>query len=254
MFVYIAACWVIVALVVACSAPPPPGARSKCWNRRTQVVRDRDRFRHLPRHLQHRGDAPHLLRRERACSTTSTSRRRWRACRRGSASSRSEAADEIVRHCHVESIRLGQAEDARPSASAIRSSGACSSSSALCDDGLGEWCHWGATTQDITDTATVLQIRDALELVEERPAGDRRRRSPASRGAIATRRWRGAATCSRRCRSPSATRCAVLLAGFQRHLRAAAASCARACWWASSAAPPARSPRSAPTGSRCRRG
>ena len=37
---------------------------------------------------------------------------------------------------------------------------------ALCRDGLGEWCHWGATTQDITDTATILQIREALELVE----------------------------------------------------------------------------------------
>src|SRR5215510_13860636 len=35
-----------------------------------------------------------------------------------------------------------------------------------CRDGLGEWCHWGATTQDITDTATILQIRDALKLVE----------------------------------------------------------------------------------------
>src|SRR3984893_9349360 len=37
----------------------------------------------------------------------------------------------------------------------------------LCKDGLGEWCHWGATTQDITDTATVLQIRQALVLVEQ---------------------------------------------------------------------------------------
>jgi 3-carboxy-cis,cis-muconate cycloisomerase len=36
----------------------------------------------------------------------------------------------------------------------------------LCADGLGEWCHWGATTQDITDTAAVLQIRAALDLVE----------------------------------------------------------------------------------------
>ena len=36
----------------------------------------------------------------------------------------------------------------------------------LCKDGLGEWCHWGATTQDITDTATVLQMREALALVE----------------------------------------------------------------------------------------
>jgi 3-carboxy-cis,cis-muconate cycloisomerase len=37
----------------------------------------------------------------------------------------------------------------------------------LCKDGLGEWCHWGATTQDITDTATVMQIRQALDLVEQ---------------------------------------------------------------------------------------
>src|SRR5262245_41526686 len=36
-----------------------------------------------------------------------------------------------------------------------------------CADGLGEWCHWGATTQDITDTAAVLQIREALALVEQ---------------------------------------------------------------------------------------
>jgi 3-carboxy-cis,cis-muconate cycloisomerase len=35
-----------------------------------------------------------------------------------------------------------------------------------CANGVGEWCHWGATTQDITDTATVLQIREALDLVE----------------------------------------------------------------------------------------
>ena len=37
---------------------------------------------------------------------------------------------------------------------------------ALCRDGLGEWCHWGATTQDITDSATVMQIREALVLIE----------------------------------------------------------------------------------------
>jgi 3-carboxy-cis,cis-muconate cycloisomerase len=30
----------------------------------------------------------------------------------------------------------------------------------------GRWLHWGATTQDIMDTATVLQVRDALALVE----------------------------------------------------------------------------------------
>ncbi len=36
----------------------------------------------------------------------------------------------------------------------------------LCADGLGEWAHWGATTQDITDTAAVLQIRESLDVVE----------------------------------------------------------------------------------------
>jgi 3-carboxy-cis,cis-muconate cycloisomerase len=30
----------------------------------------------------------------------------------------------------------------------------------------GRWVHWGATTQDITDTAQVLQIRAALDLLE----------------------------------------------------------------------------------------
>ena len=30
----------------------------------------------------------------------------------------------------------------------------------------GRWLHWGATTQDIMDTAAVLQIRDGLALVE----------------------------------------------------------------------------------------
>ncbi len=37
---------------------------------------------------------------------------------------------------------------------------------ARCANGLGQYCHWGATTQDIMDTAAVLQIREALVLVE----------------------------------------------------------------------------------------
>ena len=44
--------------------------------------------------------------------------------------------------------------------------GVVSQLNALCRDKLGEYCHWGATTQDITDTGTVLQIRDALALVD----------------------------------------------------------------------------------------
>ncbi len=34
-----------------------------------------------------------------------------------------------------------------------------------CKGNSGQYCHWGATTQDIMDTADVLQIRDALALV-----------------------------------------------------------------------------------------
>jgi len=30
----------------------------------------------------------------------------------------------------------------------------------------GEYLHWGATTQDIMDTATVLQVRDALKIID----------------------------------------------------------------------------------------
>ena len=31
----------------------------------------------------------------------------------------------------------------------------------------GRYVHWGATTQDIMDTAVVLQLRDGLEIVED---------------------------------------------------------------------------------------
>jgi 3-carboxy-cis,cis-muconate cycloisomerase len=37
----------------------------------------------------------------------------------------------------------------------------------LCEGDLGEWCHWGATTQDITDSATIMQIRESFDLIEK---------------------------------------------------------------------------------------
>jgi 3-carboxy-cis,cis-muconate cycloisomerase len=37
--------------------------------------------------------------------------------------------------------------------------------SALAGAEAGRWTHWGATTQDIMDTALVLQMRDALDLI-----------------------------------------------------------------------------------------
>jgi 3-carboxy-cis,cis-muconate cycloisomerase len=37
---------------------------------------------------------------------------------------------------------------------------------ALAGPDAGRWTHWGATTQDIMDTAVVLQVRDGLALIE----------------------------------------------------------------------------------------
>jgi adenylosuccinate lyase len=41
----------------------------------------------------------------------------------------------------------------------------------ICDGDAGEFVHWGATTQDIMDTGTILQLREALDEIE---AGTRR--------------------------------------------------------------------------------
>ncbi len=42
---------------------------------------------------------------------------------------------------------------------------------AVCEGDAGEYIHWGATTQDIMDTAIVLQIKDAMAIFERRLAG-----------------------------------------------------------------------------------
>ncbi|MCL6511295.1 MAG: adenylosuccinate lyase [Anaerolineae bacterium] len=39
---------------------------------------------------------------------------------------------------------------------------------AICDGDAGEYIHWGATTQDIMDTALVLQLKDAVAILERR--------------------------------------------------------------------------------------
>ena len=77
-----------------------------------------------------------------------------------------EAAEEIQRHCRIESIDFAKLKEQTerigyPVLPVVQQI------VANCARGLGEWCHWGATTQDITDTATVMQIREALHLVEQ---------------------------------------------------------------------------------------
>src|SRR5215468_10246946 len=76
-----------------------------------------------------------------------------------------EAAEEICRHCLAAEIDFAKLKTQTerigyPVLPVVQQL------VDLCRDGLGEWCHWGATTQDITDTATVMQIREALVLIE----------------------------------------------------------------------------------------
>jgi 3-carboxy-cis,cis-muconate cycloisomerase len=76
-----------------------------------------------------------------------------------------QAAEEICKHCNVGEIDFAKLKTQTerigyPVLPVVQQL------VALCRDGLGEWCHWGATTQDITDSATVMQIREALVIVE----------------------------------------------------------------------------------------
>jgi 3-carboxy-cis,cis-muconate cycloisomerase len=77
-----------------------------------------------------------------------------------------DAADEIVKNCTLDKIDMAKLRQ-QTERIGYPVLGVVSQLNALCRNKLGEYCHWGATTQDITDTATVLQIREALVLVDE---------------------------------------------------------------------------------------
>ena len=126
-----------------------------------------------------------------------------------------EAAEEICRHCFVEQIDMARLKKqidtiGHPVLPVVQQL------VSLCAAGLGEWCHWGTTTQDIIDTATVLQIREALNLVEEDLDG--------ISAALADLAWRHRNTAmAGRTKTQQAVpitfgyKMAVLLAAFQRH-------------------------------------
>lgn len=76
-----------------------------------------------------------------------------------------EAADEIMRNCDISKINMVKLRE-QTERIGYPVLGVVSQLNALCRDKLGEYCHWGATTQDITDTAAVLQIREGLDIVE----------------------------------------------------------------------------------------
>ena len=76
-----------------------------------------------------------------------------------------EAAAEITRKARAElmdtaAIKRGIDETVHPLVSLIWQL------SERCDENAGYYVHWGATTQDVMDTAIVLQIKDAFPLFE----------------------------------------------------------------------------------------
>ena len=77
-----------------------------------------------------------------------------------------EAADEIISHCELDQIDMVRLRQ-QTERIGYPILGVVTQINQLCRDKLGEFVHWGATTQDITDTATVLQIREALVLVDD---------------------------------------------------------------------------------------
>lgn len=77
-----------------------------------------------------------------------------------------EAADEIVRNCELSKIDWDKLK-AKTEQIGYPIIAVVNQINANCKGKLGEYCHWGATTQDITDTAAVLQMREGLALVEQ---------------------------------------------------------------------------------------
>ena len=165
------------------------------------------------------------------------------------ASSRQDACDEILPPLPARGIRFRQAEGPDR---ADRLPGAAGGAAARGDVPRRSWrvVPLGRHHPGYHRYRHLLQIREALDLVEaESPRS--RTRSPASRERYRDTPMAGRSNLQQAVPITFGYKCATLLAGFERH-RQRLASCGRACWSASSAAPPARWPRSATAGWRCR--
>jgi 3-carboxy-cis,cis-muconate cycloisomerase len=75
-----------------------------------------------------------------------------------------EAADEITRVCKVQNIDF-EAYAKETLTIGYPVLGLVHQIALLCRGDAGKYCHWGATTQDITDSATVLQIKASFDLI-----------------------------------------------------------------------------------------
>ena len=95
---------------------------------------------------------------------TSRSRWRWPPPRRKVGVIPKEAAAAIARLARADAIDVAKLK-AETDLVGYPIVGVVHQLAKQCGE-AGRYVHWGATTQDIMDTATVLQIRDALALVE----------------------------------------------------------------------------------------
>lgn len=89
--------------------------------------------------------------------------------------------------------------------------------SAACPDEAGRYVHWGATTQDIMDLASVLQMKEGLDIVE------RTLKSVIKHLEILSEKYRNTPMAGRTHLQHALPvtfgyKCAVWLSGFQRHL------------------------------------
>jgi len=75
-----------------------------------------------------------------------------------------EACDEIAAKAKIENIDFDKLKQ-KTELIGYPVMGVVQQIVSLCRNGLGEWCHWGATTQDVTDSATVMAIRDSLDII-----------------------------------------------------------------------------------------
>src|SRR5260370_16043059 len=80
-----------------------------------------------------------------------------------------KAAREIVRQCRIENIDFARLKK-QTERIGYPILGIVQQIVELCAVGLGEWCHCGATTQDITDTVADTPIHPSLAPLQHDPA------------------------------------------------------------------------------------
>ncbi|WP_457280614.1 class-II fumarase/aspartase family protein [Polaromonas sp. P5_D5] len=91
-----------------------------------------------------------------------------------------DAADEICRVAHVENIDFAQLKQ-KTRLVGLPMVGLVNQVVKLCRDDLGQYVHYGATTQDVMDCALALQMQEAFALI-----GDSLAQFSGALGALAT--------------------------------------------------------------------